>query len=72
VTAERDWRAVRVAGKLEFNEIGIIARIASVLAEVRVSVYVVSTFSTDYFLVKSDRLDDAISALAHAGYEVTT
>lgn len=65
---ENGWRMFRVAGALDFSLIGILARITSILAEASVSVFCVSTYDTDYVLVKSDRLSDAVKALQHSGY----
>lgn len=64
------WRALRVAGPLDFSLVGVLAGISAVLADAGVPVYVVSTFDTDYVLVRSGDLPDAISALEDAGYTV--
>lgn len=66
--AETGWRAMRVAGTLEFSLVGILAKISGVLAEADVSIFAVSTFDTDYLLVKDDALDRAKDALSRAGY----
>ncbi len=66
--AEYGWRAFRIEGQLDFSLVGILARIASILARQQISVFVVSTFRTDYVLVKSKQLALAIDALTAAGY----
>lgn len=66
---EPGWRAFRVKGPLDFSLIGILADIAACLARRRVSIFAVSTFDTDYILVKADHLPDALEALEEAGYE---
>ena len=70
VRSEGAWRALSVAGPLAFEEIGVLAGLAAPLAEAGVSIFVVSTFDTDYVLVKSARLAAARTALEAAGYTV--
>lgn len=65
---EDGWRALRVEGVLDFSLIGILSRITAILADAGVSVFCVSTFNTDYVLVKEDRLTAAVSALQSAGH----
>ena len=69
-TAAREdgWRGFRIAGVLDFSLIGILAGISSVLAEAGVGIFAVSTFNTDYILVKEENLDKAVSALSDVGY----
>lgn len=68
---EDGWRALRVAGALDFSLIGILARITGVLAESEISVFCVSTYDTDYILVRSHALAGAVRALTEAGYNIT-
>lgn len=70
-TAERGYRAIRVAEPLTFSETGILASIAKPLAEGGVPVFVISTFDTDYVLVREASLDMAIRALREAGHTVS-
>lgn len=67
---ERGWAALRVAGTLEFSEIGILARLTRALAESRISVFAISTFDTDYLLVKQVDLTRAIDAWRSEGIEI--
>ena len=70
-TAREDgWRALRVEGPLDFGLIGILAKIANALAQVGVSIFAVSTYDTDYVLVKEDKLVAAVDVLQHAGCTV--
>ncbi|GAB3015717.1 ACT domain-containing protein [Bowmanella dokdonensis] len=69
--SDPDWRVLEVLGPLQLSMVGIMARIGSVLAAARVSIFVVSTFETDYFLVKKDDLAKAKDALLKDGYKVT-
>ncbi len=70
VRAQRGWRAFRVEGTLDFSLTGILASIANPLAEAKVSIFAVSTFDTDYVLVKEADLARATSALEAAGITV--
>ena len=70
VTAERDYRCLRIAGTLDFTMVGVISGIARVLAENEVTLLVVSTYDTDWFLFRQASLDRAVGALRAAGYEV--
>ncbi len=70
VTAERGWRCLRVAGQLDFALTGILASLAVPLAAAGVSIFAVSTFDTDYLLVRADTLDRAVEALRAAGHAV--
>ena len=67
---EDGWRALRVEGTLDFSLTGILARIASVLAEEGIPVFAESTFDTDYLLTREADFDRALRALAAAGYEI--
>jgi len=70
VRCERGWRAIKVDGPLDCNETGILASLAVPLADANVSLFAVSTFDTDYLLVKEEALDAARSALTRAGHTV--
>ena len=67
---EDGWRMMRIQGVLEFQEIGILARIAALLAECNVSILAVSTFNTDYILVKAENELRAVSKMTAGGYEI--
>jgi|SRR5579864_8668 len=70
VLAERGWRAMRVAGRLDFSLTGLLASIADPLARAGISIFAISTFDTDYVLVRAARLEDAAAALGAEGHEV--
>ena len=67
---EDGWRAFRVAGSMAFSLVGILARLTGTLAQRGIPVFTVSTFDTDYVLVKAEHFSDAMDALAAAGYEI--
>jgi len=69
-SVEHGWKALQVAGTLDFGMVGVIAAISAVLAAAKISIFVVSTYNTDYILVKETALEAAISQLQSAGYEI--
>ena len=71
VRAERGWRALQLEGPIPFEMTGVAARFTSVLAARAISVFVISTFDTDYLLVKEASLAASIAALRDDGCEVT-
>ena len=68
---ERDYRALRVKGPLPLDLIGVLAAIADPLAAAGLSIFAISTFDTDYVLVKARDLEPAVVALEHAGHQVS-
>jgi len=70
VRCERDWRCLRVAGPIPFSAVGVLAALVAPLAEAGISVFSVSTFDTDYLLVKASDLDKTIAVLRETGHEV--
>lgn len=71
VQAERNWRCLKVLGPLDFSLVGILASLSAALAEARISLFALSTFDTDYLLVKSAALQPALLALQRAGHSVS-
>jgi len=69
--AESGWSCIQVLGPLDFSLTGILADISAALANRTISIFAVSTFDTDYVLVKSDKRKDAQKALRQAGYTFT-
>lgn len=69
VSHEGDWRVLEVLGPLSFALTGIIASISSALAEADISIFTLSTYDTDYVLVKADQLEKAVEALKRQGVE---
>ena len=67
---EDGWRAFRVQGVLDFSLTGILARLSGVLAEKGIGIFAVSTYNTDYILVKAENLSPALAALEAVGYTV--
>ena len=71
-TIEREdgWKGIRIQGVLDFSLIGILAKISGLLAENKIGIFAVSTYNTDYVLMKSENYDRALEVLKDAGYEI--
>lgn len=71
-TTEREdgWRAFRIRGVLDFSLIGILAKISALLAKEKIGIFVVSTYNTDYVLVKKENEMKAMRCLIREGYKV--
>ncbi|SDZ91442.1 hypothetical protein SAMN02910384_00538 [Pseudobutyrivibrio sp. ACV-2] len=71
-TVERDdgWRGFRIQGVLEFSLIGILSKLSGILAEHKIGIFAVSTYNTDYILVKEENFERALNVLAAEGYTV--
>ena len=69
-TIERDdgWRGFRIQGSLDFSLIGILSKLSGILAEHKIGIFTVSTYNTDYILVKEENLERALEALSSEGY----
>ncbi len=68
---EDGWRAFKIEGILDFSLVGILAGLSSVLADFEISIFAVSTFNTDYVLVKETVFEKAEAVLLENGYAVT-
>ena len=71
-TIEREdgWRGLRIQGVLDFSLIGILSKISGILAENKIGIFAVSTYNTDYVLMKEENFNRAMAVLSEAGYEV--
>ncbi|HXG64259.1 MAG TPA: ACT domain-containing protein [Blastocatellia bacterium] len=67
---ESGWRCLKVAGTLDFSQTGVLASLAAPLAEAGISIFVVSTYDTDYLMVKEENLQRAAAILSEAGHQV--
>lgn len=68
---ERGWRALKICDVLDFALVGILAKISSLLANAGISIFAVSTYNTDYILIKESHLQKAAAALRTNGYQIT-
>ena len=73
-TTDRDdgWRGFRIEGVLDFSLIGILSKLSAVLAEHKIGIFAVSTYNTDYILVKEENFNRALRALAEKGYTIVS
>jgi len=67
---EPNWKALEVVGPLGFSLTGILSNISGVLANEKISIFAVSTFDTDYILVKNSKVSSAVKALQANDYQV--
>ena len=65
----KGWKCIKVKGPLDFNLTGILAGISDILAQANISIFAISTFDTDYLLVRSQDLFSARTKLRKAGYK---
>ncbi|MDD6233111.1 MAG: ACT domain-containing protein [Frisingicoccus sp.] len=64
------WKGFRIQGILDFSLIGILAKIAEILAKNSISIFVISTYNTDYVLIKKENYQKALDILEQSGYEI--
>lgn len=71
-TIDRDdgWRGFRIQGILDFSLIGILSKLSGILAQHKIGIFAVSTYNTDYILVKEENYDKALDVLSSEGYTV--
>jgi hypothetical protein len=71
-TIERDdgWKGFRVEGVLDFSLTGILSGLSGILADRGIAIFAVSTFNTDYILVKAENFEKALAVLSAEGYTV--
>lgn len=72
IQREDGWRAFRIQGVLDFSLVGILSKISGFLADAKIGIFAVSTYNTDYILVKAEDEMKALDVLAQAGYKVLT
>lgn len=70
VRSEKGWAALRLHGPIPFGTTGVLASLTSPLAAAGISLFALSTFDTDYLLVKAEVLGEAVSLLRKSGFEV--
>lgn len=65
---ENDWKCIKVEGVLDFSLTGILASLTSPLAENKISIFAISTFNTDYLLIKTHSIEKAKVVLENEGH----
>lgn len=70
IKIDKTWRGMRIVGTLDFSLVGVLSDISAVLAKAGAPIFAVSTYDTDYILIKQEYLDKALGALQESGYMV--
>lgn len=70
VKCEPGWRILKIEGPLDFSLIGILSSISSVLAGSGISIFAISTYDTDYILVKDEKISEAMDVLSVKGHSI--
>lgn len=70
VSHETGWRCLKVSGPLDFGLTGILASLAAPLAAAKIPIFAISTFDTDYVMVKAEHLARALEVLRAAGHRI--
>jgi hypothetical protein len=70
VKCRRGWRCFKVRGPLDFSQVGVLAALAAPLGEAEISIFVISTFDTDYLLVEEENLQRSVRVLTAAGHTI--
>ena len=70
IKCEKEWRILKIEGPLDFSLIGILASISTILAQRGISIFAISTYDTDYILVKNIDIDNAVKSLIKEHYDV--
>lgn len=64
------WKGFRIQGVLDFSLVGILSKIATLLAENSIPIFAISTYNTDYVLTKAEHYEKALDVLGHAGHMI--
>ena len=70
IAREDGWRMFGVVGQMDFSLVGILSKLTTILAEEKIPVFALSTYDTDYILVKKENAENAKTALIRAGHDV--
>lgn len=65
---ENDWKCIKVEGILDFSLTGVLSSLANPLAENKISIFAISTYNTDYLLIKSHSIEQARVVLENEGH----
>ena len=70
IISDFGWNVLKIVGPLDFSLVGILSNISSILAKEGISIFAISTYDTDYILVKSDKIEQTIEVLKRSNYEI--
>lgn len=71
VKCEKEWKILKIEGPLDFSLIGILSKISTLLANEKISIFAISTYDTDYIMIKKEKLEEAIIVLNGNDIEVS-
>lgn len=70
IKCERNWRILKIEGPLDFSLIGILSKISTLMANNNISIFAISTYDTDYILIKEETINRAIEVLENSNYNI--
>lgn len=70
IICSRDWRIMKIEGPLDLTLIGLIAEVSGIFKDAGIAIFTLSTYDTDYILVKEVDLKNGVTALESSGHEV--
>ena len=70
IKCEKDLRILKIEGPLDFSLIGILSRISTLMANNGISIFAISTYDTDYILIKEESINKAIEVLENNNYNI--
>lgn len=70
IKCEKDWRVLKIQGPLDFSLVGILSKISGILAKNNISIFAISTYDTDYILVKEESIEKTIKVMSENGYSI--
>lgn len=68
IECENGWKGFRIEGVLDFSLVGILAKISGILSDNGISIFAISTYNTDYILLKADKFNKAVEILKQSNY----
>jgi hypothetical protein len=70
IKMESGWKILKINGILDFSLIGILSKIGSILAKEKISIFVISTYNTDYIMIKEENIKKAMNVLIKNNYKI--
>ncbi|TGY43714.1 ACT domain-containing protein [Clostridium sartagoforme] len=70
IICEKDWKILKIEGPLDFSLVGILSKISTLMANNKISIFAISTYDTDYILIKEESVDKAIKVLESNSYSI--
>lgn len=70
IKCEKGWKVLKIEGPLDFSLIGILSRISTLMANNDISIFAISTYDTDYILIKEESINKAIKVLEDSNYNI--